>query len=151
MSLVRWDPIRDMEEIAERVNRYLGNPVLARTLDRRKENLGVPDWVPVADVAETSRAYLVRVELPGLAADQLKVSLDSHVLSIAGERRQEQPEKEARYHRLESAHGCFLRRFALPEDVDEQKLRAEFRDGVLSVHVPKAEHAQPRAIEVKAA
>ncbi len=151
MSLVRWDPIRDMEEMAERVNRYLGHPVLARTIDDRKENLGLPDWVPVADVVETPHAYLVRLELPGLAAQDVKVSLDSHVLSVAGERRQEERDKQTRYHRVESAYGSFLRRFTLPDDVDEQKLRAEFRDGILSVHVPKAEHAQPRAIEVKAA
>ncbi len=151
MSLVRWDPFRDMEEMAERVNRYFGHPVLARAGDSRKENLGIPDWVPVADVAESPTGYLVRVELPGLGTGDVRVSVDGHVLSIAGERRQEEREKETRYHRVESAFGSFLRRFTLPEDVDEEKLRAEFRDGILSVHVPKSERAQPRTIEIKAA
>ena len=114
-------------------------------------SLGVPDWVPVADVAESPGAYLVRVELPGLGTDDVKVSLENHVLSIAGERRQQERDKETRYHRVESDYGSFLRRFTLPDDVDEQKLRAEFKDGILSVHVPKSERAQPRSIEVRAA
>jgi len=130
MNVVRWDPFREMEVMAE--------------------NPGLPAWVPIADVAEGPNDYLVRLELPGLAADDVKVSVDDHVLSIAGERKQRH-EKDMRYHHLESAHGSFLRRFRLPDDVDEEKLRADFKDGILSLHVPKSEHAKPRTIEVQAA
>jgi HSP20 family protein len=124
MSLVRWDPFR---------------------------GLAVPDWVPIADVAENPGAYLVRVELPGLGPNDVKVSLESHVLSIAGERRAPERDQETRYHRVESAYGAFLRSFTLPDDADEQKLEAEFKDGVLTVRVPKSESARPRSIEIKAA
>jgi len=140
MRLVRWDPFRDLEEM-----------VLARTADSRNADRTVPDWMPVADVAESPGAYLVRLELPGLGASEVKVSIENHVLSVSGERKEPQRDQETRYHRVESACGSFLRRFTLPDDVDEQKLQAEFKDGVLSVHVPKSEQAQPRSIEVKAA
>ncbi len=133
------------------MHHYFAYPVPADASDDRMLEQAIPDWVPVADVTETPAAYLVRLELPGLGADDVTVSLESHVLSIAGERKQQEHTKETRYHRIESAYGSFLRRFSLPEDVDEQKLRAEFRDGVLSVHVPKSERAQPRSIEVRAA
>ena len=137
--------------MSEQLHHYFVYPVSADASDDPDRDQRVPDWVPVADVAETPAAYLVRVELPGLGAEAVKVSVENHVLSIAGERRQEEQAKETRYHRVESAYGSFLRRFSLPDEVDEQQARAEFKDGVLSVHVPKAERAQPRSIEVKAA
>lgn len=135
--------------MAEHMHHYFVHPVPADASDDRDQR--VPDWVPVADVAETPTGYLVRVELPGLGAEAIEVSVENHVLSIAGERKQEEPQKVTRYHRVEGAYGSFLRRFSLPDEVDEQQARAEFKDGLLSVHVPKSERAQPRSIEVKAA
>jgi HSP20 family protein len=150
MSLVRWDPFREMEEMAERLDRSVGRPMLARR-DAGKENLTVPDWAPAVDVAETPQEYLIKVELPEVGKEDVKVSVENGVLCIEGERKREKEEKDKKYHRVERSYGCFFRSFSLPDDVDDQKLRADFKEGILSVHLPKSEKAKPRAIEVKAA
>jgi len=151
MKLVRWDAFPEMQEMAERLDRYFGRPVLARRAEPGKESLTVPDWAPAVDVAETPQEYLLNVELPGVAKEDVKLFVEDGVLCIEGERRREKEENDKRYHRVERAYGCFLRSFALPDDVDEQKLQADFKEGVLSVHLPKSEKSKPRAIQVKAA
>lgn len=151
MSLVRWDPFPEMQEMSERFNRYFGRPMLARATGPGKENLTVPDWAPAVDVAETPQEYLIKVELPGVDKGDVKVTVEDGVLCIEGERKPEKEEKDKKYHRVERAYGCFFRSFALPDNVDDQKLRAEFKEGVLSVHLAKSEKAKPRAIGVKAA
>jgi HSP20 family protein len=151
MTLVRWDPLSEMQEMADRFNRHFGRPTLARPVEPGSEKLTVPDWAPAVDVAETPREYLIDVELPQVDKDDVKVSVADGVLCIEGERKRAKGEKDTKYHRVERAYGCFVRSFALPDDVDEEKLRADFKEGVLSVHLPKSEEAKPRAIEVKAA
>lgn len=151
MTLVRWDPLAEMQDVADRFDRRFGHPTLARRVDPGSEKLTVPDWTPAVDVAETPQEYLIDVELPDVGKDDVKVSVADGVLCIEGERRRGKDEKDKKYHRVERAYGCFLRSFALPDDVDEDKLRAELKEGVLGIHLPKSEKAKPRAIEVKAA
>jgi HSP20 family protein len=151
MNLVRWDAFPEIQEMAERLDRYFGRPMLARRAEPGKENLTVPDWAPALDVAETPQEYLIKVELPEVGKDDVKLFVEDGVLCIEGERKRDEDEKDKRYHRVERAYGCFFRSFTLPDNVDEQKLRADFEEGVLSVHLPKSEKAKPREIEVKAA
>jgi HSP20 family protein len=151
MTLVRWDPLAEMQEMADRFNRQFGRPTAARPAEPGNEKLTVPDWAPAVDVAETPQEYLIDVELPQVGKDDVKVSVADGVVCIEGERKRGKGEKDRKYHRVERAYGCFTRSFTLPDDVDEEKLRADFREGVLSVHLPKSEKAKPRAIEVKAA
>lgn len=150
MTLVRSGPFREMEEMTERLGRFWGRPMLALTPQGR-ENLTVPDWAPAVDIAETPQEYLIKVELPEVGKDDVKVSVEDGVLCIEGERKREGEEKDKKYHRVERAYGCFFRSFSLPDDVEGQKVRADFKEGLLSVHVPKSEKAKPRAIEVKVA
>lgn len=149
MSIVRWDPFRDLEELTERLTRLLGRP--APRAGGEDEHLRLPDWVPPVDIAETPDAYVLEVELPEVSAKDVKVSVQDGVLRLEGERRQRPPEPDARLHRVERAYGCFVRSFVLPDNVDEGRLEATFKDGVLTVRMPKSEQARPRAIEVKAA
>jgi HSP20 family protein len=151
MNLVRWDAFPDMQELAERLDRYFGRPMLTRRTEPGRESLTVPDWTPTVDVVETPQEYLIKAELPEVGRDDVKLFVEDGVLCIEGERKREKEEKEKKYHRVEGPSGCFFRSFTLPDDVDEQKLRADFNDGVLGVHLPKSEKAKPRAIEVKAA
>jgi HSP20 family protein len=151
MTLVRWDPLSEMQEMADRFNRHFGRPMLARPVEPGSEKLTVPDWAPAVDVAETPQEYLIDVELSEVGKDDVKVSVADGVLCIEGERRRSKQEKGTKYHRVERAYGRFFRRFALPDDVDEQGVRADFKEGVLRVHLPKSEKAKPRAIEVAAA
>ncbi len=146
MSLVKWDPFRELEEVSDRLNRLFGRP-LAR---RGEEAMAVADWAPAVDISETDAAYLIKAELPEVNKDDVKVSLEGGMLTLQGERRQEKEEKDTRYHRIERAYGSFLRSFQLPDNVDPAKVAAEFKDGVLAVTLPKTERSEPktRRIEV---
>jgi HSP20 family protein len=147
MAITRWDPFRELESVSDRLNRVFGRTGLLS--EQTGESLGVGDWSPAVDVSETAEEYLVKAEIPGVRKEDLKVSIEGGVLRIAGERKQEKEEKSKRYHRVERFYGSFLRQFGLPEAVDEAKLNAEFKDGLLSVHLPKTAPTKPRAVEVK--
>jgi HSP20 family protein len=107
------------------------------------------EWAPVADISETDDEYLVRAELPGVERKDVKVSLEEGVLTIEGERKQEKEEKGRRMHRIERFYGSFSRRFSLPDDADANLIRAETKDGVLNVHIPKSKVLKPKAVEIK--
>jgi HSP20 family protein len=149
MNLVRWDPFRELEEMSERLSRMIGQSTRHR--ENGKETLTVADWAPTVDISETEGEYLIKAELPGVEKDGVKITLQDEVLTLQGERKQEKEEKAKKYHRIERSYGRFVRSFTLPDSVDEAKVLAEFKDGVLSLHLPKTEKAKPKAIEVKLA
>ncbi len=149
MTLVRWDPFRELEEMSDRLNRMFSRPAIATK--NGKEALTVADWTPTVDISESDGEYLIKAELPEVKKEDVKVTLEDGVLTLTGERRQEKEEKTTKYHRVERSYGSFVRSFSLPELVDETKVKAEYKDGVLSLHLPKSEKAKPRAIEVKVA
>jgi HSP20 family protein len=146
-ALTRWDPFRELEEVSERLNRLFGRTKFLR--ENGKERLTVADWVPTVDIAETDTEYQIMAELPEVKKEDVKVTVENGVLTIQGERRQEKEEKGKRYHRVERSYGSFIRSFALPDHVDDTKVKAEYKDGVLHLHLPKSERAKPKAIEVK--
>ena len=149
MNLVRWDPFRELEEMSARLNRFFGQPIARKPGDA--EDGFFADWAPAIDVQETDAEYLLKADLPDVKKDDVKVDVKEGVLSIEGERKQEKEEKGKKFHRIERSYGKFIRRLALPTEVDPQKIAAEFKDGVLNVHLPKSAVAKPRAIEVKVA
>lgn len=150
-SLVRWDPFkemeREMEELTERFNRMLSRWPSRQTAER--EPMTVAQWAPVVDISETDSEYLIEAELPEVDKNNVKVTLQDGVLTIQGERKSQREEKGRKYHRVERSFGGFLRSFTVPEDADESKVKAEFKDGILRVRLPKTEKAQTKAIEVK--
>ena len=145
MTLVRWDPFRELEDMSERLNRVFSRPSLRNS---GKENLTVADWMPTVDISETEGEYLIKAELPEVRKEDVKVTVENGVLTLQGERRQE---KEKRFHRVERSYGSFVRSFTLPESVDESSVKAEYKDGVLNLHLPKSEKVKPKAIDVKVA
>jgi HSP20 family protein len=154
MSLVRWDPFRELEDMSERLNRAFGGVGRrgpARASEAGREALTVPDWAPVVDITETDDEYLIKAEIPEVKREDVKVSVENGVLTMQGERKQEKEEKGKKFHRVERYYGSFLRTFTVPDNVDDAKVRAEFKDGVLNVHLPKTEKAKPKAIDVKVA
>jgi len=154
MSLIRWDPSRELEDMGERLNRVFagfGRPGLARASEAGREALTVPDWAPMVDITEIDDEYLIKAEIPEVKREDVKVSVENGVLTLQGERKQEKEEKGKKFHRMERYYGSFMRTFTVPDNVDETKVRAEFKDGVLNVHLPKTEKAKPKAIEVKVA
>lgn len=111
----------------------------------------VADWTPSVDISETEGEYIIKAELPEVKKEDVKITLEEGVLSIQGERKHEKEEKGKKFHRIERAYGRFVRSFVVPDYVDEAKIKAEYQDGVLHLHLPKSEKAKPRAIEVKVA
>jgi HSP20 family protein len=147
MNLVRFDPFRELEEVANRLNKVFGKDM---------QTLAVPDggfaeWAPAMDVQETDTEYLVKADLPDVKREDVKVSVDDGVLAVEGERRMEKEEKGRKFHRIERSYGKFVRRMAVPTNVDSQKVAAEFKDGVLNVHLPKSPSVKPKAIDIKVA
>ncbi len=147
-TLTRWEPLREMEEFQNRLSTLLGRP-LRRTNGR--EEITLPEWTPLADITEDDKEYLIKAELPEMKREDVKVTVENRVLTITGERKVEQEEKRKKYHRVERGYGTFMRSFTLPDDADFNKVNAEFKNGLLTVHVPKSEHAKPKQIEVKVA
>ena len=139
LGLMPWRPIRDMQS---RLDQLFG-----RWPER--EALAVTQWAPLVDIAEDDKEYLVKAELPEVKKEDIKVCVEEGTLSITGERRSEKEEKDKKYHRIERSYGNFLRSFTLPDAADSTKVNAEFKDGVLKVHLPKSEKAKPKSIEVK--
>jgi HSP20 family protein len=134
--------------MSERLNRVFSRPSLRNS---GKENLTVADWMPTVDISETEGEYLIKAELPEVRKEDVKVTVENGVLTLQGERRQEKEEKGKRFHRVERSYGSFVRSFTLPESVDESSVKAEYKDGVLNLHLPKSEKVKPKAIDVKVA
>jgi len=152
MSVVRWDPFRELEDMSERLNRVFGRSALAtRGEAASKDALAVFDWSPTVDIVETPEEFQIKAELPEVKREDVKVSVDGGVLRIEGERKQEKEEKGKKYHRVERSYGTFLRTFTLPDNVNESNVQAEFKDGLLNVRLRKSEKAKPKSIEVKVA
>ncbi len=143
----RWDPAKELEEISERFNRVFSR--LPARRESGQEAMTVPDWIPTVDITEDEKEYVIKAEIPEVDKKAVKVTVEGGLLTIQGERKQEKEEKGKRFHRVERSYGTFVRSFTLPEDTTGENIKAEFREGMLYVHVPKSEKARPKAIEVK--
>jgi HSP20 family protein len=150
-TLTRWEPFREMEDFQNRLSTLFGRPPLRRPNGHGREEITLADWMPLADITEDEKEYLIKAELPELKKEDVKVTVENGVLTISGERKFEKEEKKKKYHRVERGYGTFVRSFTLPDDADGNKIKAEFKNGVLTVHLPKSEHAKPKQIEVNVA
>src|SRR5512132_1056962 len=144
----RWDPFRELEEMQNRLSTLFGRTQVKRN-GEGKEAMTVAEWTPLVDITEDEKEYLVKCELPDVKKEDVKVSVQGDVLTITGERKSEKEEKGKKFHRVERAYGSFYRSFTLPEAADGSKVAAEFKDGLLNVHLPKSEKAKPKSIDVK--
>ncbi len=146
-NITRWNPVSEFEDMMNRYNRMFG---LTRTNGERegKDLFSRSDWAPAVDIKETGDAFTIEAELPGMKKDDVKVTVHDGVLSIQGERKHEEETGDKKHHRIERVYGSFLRRFTLPENIDENSIKANFQDGVLTLNLKKAEPKEPKAIEV---
>jgi HSP20 family protein len=146
------NPVRELEELQRRMSSLFDwNPLRRNRLTAEDENLTVPEWVPAVDIVEDDKGYLLKVELPEVRKEDVKVTVESGTLTISGERQGEKEAKGRKFHRVERYYGRFERSFSLPDDARSDDVRAEFKDGVLRVHLAKSEEARPKQIEVKVA
>lgn len=146
MALVRWRPTHDMTSFQTEMNRLFDD--FFHTTPSRSGLLdGV--WNPATDVSETEDEIVVRFELPGVSPENVSISLTDNVLTVKGDKKEEKEETRKNYHRTECCYGTFQRSFALPVDVDADKIQAKFKHGVLNIVVPKAEIAKPKDINIE--
>lgn len=143
MSLVRWDPFASLDDMFARMPSVFGRW-------SRMSNDGEPaEWAPSVDISETDTEYLLKAQLPAVKREDVHVTYDDGMLTISGERRQEKEQKGEKFHRIESFHGAFSRSFSLPEAIDAGTIRAEAKDGVITVHVPKSKVEAKKPTEIK--
>jgi HSP20 family protein len=145
-ALTKWNPFRELEEMQNRLSSLFG-----RTPVRGfgEEAMTVSEWTPLVDITEDDKEYLIKAELPEVKKEDVKVTVENGTLTITGERKFEKEEKGKKYHRIERAYGSFMRSFTVPEGAAGDKVSADFKDGVLKVHLPKSAEAKPKSIDVK--
>jgi HSP20 family protein len=148
MNIVKWNPFRELEDIQTRLNRVFNDTPMRRA---EGDGLFFADWAPPVDIEETAKEYLIKAELPEVKKENVKIEVLEGVLTIEGERTQEKEEKGKRFHKVERSYGKFVRQFALPNEVDATKVLADYKDGVLNVHLPKTAAAKPTSVQVKVA
>jgi len=151
-TMMRWDPFQDLRNAQEEMAQ-MGqmSPMLAHALGlhTQQANARAPAWVPALDISERKDAYLVTVELPGVEADDLEITMEDGLLTIQGERQFTSESSEQQFHRVERRYGAFRRSITLPAHVMAEGIQALVDNGVLQVLVPKMEEAKPKRIQVR--
>ena len=152
MTLVKFNPTRDFFNLEREFNRMF-NTFNDRFGLTKKNDQGDEYenavWMPLTDVAEDKDNYYLKADLPGIKKEDVKISYSKGSLSISGERSQEKESKDKKFHRIERSYGKYYRSFNLPEQIKEDKIKAEFKDGQLNVTIPKAEEVKPKEIDIK--
>ena len=151
MTLVKWNPSRELLNVEREFNK------LFNTFNRRygfddsstNEELENAVWSPLTDISENKDQYILKMDLPGVSKENLKLSFHDGELIISGERKQEKEDKDSKYHRIERTYGKYYRSFTLPQTIQADKINAEFKDGQLTITVPKSEEAKPKELEIK--
>jgi HSP20 family protein len=146
MAVVKWDPFRDLISIQDRMNK-LFEQTLSRS--RAEEGIAATTWTPAVDIYETPETIVMKAELPGLTRDDLDIQIRDNTLTLRGERRFAKDVQEENYLRIERAYGSFQRSFTLPTSIQQENVRAVFKDGVLELTLPKAEGAKPKKIAIE--
>jgi len=145
MAIVRWDPVRELASMHERLNRLFDD------FGRRTDDEGMErgDWMPPVDIYQTDQHEVVlKAEIPGLQKEDIDLRVEQNTLAIAGQRREEKSVQKEHYHRVERTYGSFHRSFSLPSTIDTEKVRAEYQDGILTVTLPLREESKPKQITV---
>ncbi len=145
MAVNRWDPFRDLNSLQERMNRLFED---ANRGWRADEPSATTSWSPAVDIYETESEIIVQAEVPGMERKDIELTLENNVLTLKGERRFEKEGKDENYHRIERSYGSFSRAFSIPAMVDEKKIQADYKEGVLAIILPKKEKARAKQINI---
>jgi HSP20 family protein len=149
MAIVRFEPFRDLLSLQDRMNRLFDESYRTRSGEEDWALGGA--WAPAVDVYEQDNTLVLKAELPGVDPKDVDIRIENNVLTIKGERKFDNEVKKESYHRVERAYGTFTRSFTLPNVVDPAAVKAEFKDGVLRVSLPKREEAKPKQIQISVA
>ena len=146
VNIVKWNPWRGMPTLNDRINRMFDDPFFR--IDRMADDDSMGLWNPAVDLFEKDDHFVIKAELPGVDKKDIKVDLKDRVLTLSGERTRDHEVKEENYYRKERSYGKFQRAFRLPADVDSDKIKAEFKDGVLQVEVPKPDESKAKQVTI---
>ncbi len=145
MAIVRWEPFRDLltsQREFDRLFKEAFSPMSGET------EVSTRSWAPPVDIYETEDAIVLKAELPGIDPKDVEVRVEDNTLYLKGERKYEKEIKEQNYHRVERSYGSFARSFSLPNSIDAEKVKAEYKDGLLTLTMPKREEAKPKTIKI---
>lgn len=154
MSLVRWNPVRELanfpsdilsmqKEINHMFDRFFRGGTVA------DDGIMTTNWLPAVDLIEKDDEFVAKVELPGVNKDDVKITMQDNILTVRGEKKEEKETRQSNYHRLERSYGSFQRSFTLPNAVKADKVEAQYKDGILTITLPKSEEAKRKQIEVR--
>ena len=146
-ALAHWKQYRELEALHQSLGSLFSRSPVPRP-EGQEEPMRVADWAPVVDISEDNQEYLIKAELPEVKKEDVKITMADGMLTITGDRKFEKEENGRKYHRVERAYGSFGRSFSLPDDASPGKVTAEYKDGVLKVHLAKDEKARPQQVEV---
>jgi len=145
MAIVRWEPFRDLVTPQRDFDRLFRD---AFSSQHGETELSTRSWAPPVDIYETEEAIVLKAELPGVDPKDVEVRVEDNTLYLKGERKFEKEVKEQNYHRVERSYGSFARSFSLPNSISTDKVKAEFKDGLLTLTMPKREEAKPKTIKI---
>ena len=145
MSIIRWEPLRELSSLQNEVNRLFNTVVDAPVADSGER---MRRWMPAMDLVEDQDAFVLRADLPGMRQEDVSIEFEDNVLTLSGERRSEHEERKEGFHRVERAFGSFSRTLTLPKGIDPEAISASFDNGVLEVRIPKPEESKPRRISI---
>ena len=148
-ALTRWNQLKQLEALQHGLGSLFSRSP-AQWPEGQEEPLAVAEWSPLVDISEDDKEYLIKAELPEVKKEEVKITLEDGMLTITGDRKFEKEENGKKYHRVERAYGSFVRTFSLPDDASPGKVSAEFKDGVLTVHLAKVAKAKPQQVEINA-
>jgi len=151
MAIVKWNPAKELLNVEREFNRFFNTfgrhfGISSGEIDEEFENAV---WMPLTDIIEDKDNYVLKLDLPGISKNDVKISYSDGQLMISGERKQEKESKDSKYHRVERSYGKYYRSFTLPQKIQEDKIDAEFKDGQLTITVPKSEKAKPKELDIK--
>jgi len=151
MTLVRWNPARELFNV-EREFRKLFNDFEGRFGVKKNDQEDEYEnavWAPLTDISEDKDTYRIHLDLPGVKKEDVKISFEDGKLNIAGERKQEKESDDSKYHRIERVYGKYFRTFNLPKEIKADEISANYKEGTLTISIPKAEEVKPKEIEIK--
>lgn len=145
--MLRWNPLREMERMRQEMERFFDRGLLP--MRGGEEAMTLSEWSPSVDIIEDDNEFTVKAELPEVNKEDVKVTVEGNILAIRGERKAEKEERGRKFHRIERSYGSFERSFTMPDGTDAEKIKSEFKDGLLVVHMPKNPEIKRKALEVK--
>ncbi len=142
MAILKWDPFKELQALQDRIDQLFEESLRGR-------ELAAATWTPAVDIYETDDAIVLEAELPGMNEKDIEIKVEDNVLTIRGERKFEEERKEENYYRMERFYGAFQRSFTLPPNIKTDKIKAEYKKGILKVIMPKKEQAKPKQIKIE--